>query len=332
MLHRAHLTALCGLSILVSSCQSCESSAFPEVGSFEQEAPPTRTLRILSDLPAGSLKEEAFDLPLRYVTRQALKESVKRPKLGESIILLASHAGTLVEAANQKPSYLRTLPSEVLLRVPPSLRSPYGRWVGWRVDRPLLVVHPTRIPTFALPRTLLQLEGFAQTHRVAWVPTAASSEAMVHSLLHYHEEEDTQRWLDAMYRHAQAFNSSKEALVAARTNRVDAFLSTHAATHAQTHARAKVPQALTLHPFAEDPQNCAINLSAIGVVSRRNVDRPALRLLQRLLSRKGQSLLATAQQRSPATYFEHCDAALLNPAEVLPHSDALSRILRARKR
>jgi len=114
---------------------------------------------------------------------------------------------------------LAPLPGSILSQIPPTDRSPTGRWVGVALRVSSLVYDSHLVGAAALPSSVLDLARPEWKGRVAIAPTDSDFPPLVGAVIATDGLAAARQWLDGLKRNAQIFQD-EEAVVAA-VNRGD---------------------------------------------------------------------------------------------------------------
>lgn len=158
--------------------------------------------------------ETGIDVKVRYggtseLAALLLEEAGRTP----ADVFIAQDAGAL--GALAAAGRLRTLPSEVLVRVGTAHRSPEGAWVGVTGRARTMVYNTDRLTEMEIPDTVFELSAPAWKGRVAWAPSNGSFQSFVTAMRVIHGDGPTREWLTGMVANDAKVYASNSAIVRA---------------------------------------------------------------------------------------------------------------------
>jgi len=218
------------------------------------------------------------------IANQILEEGTNSP----ADVYIGQDAGAL--GALAKAGVLRTLPSDVLERVPEHFKSPAGQWVGVSGRARVLVYNPQKLEELGLelPASILDLTKPEYKGLVGWAPANASFQSNVTALRVLQGDDVAAQWLaDMIANDAVSFGSSNGNLNAAvASGEITMGITNH---YYMFRMLAETPDAsIAQHFFPAGDPGSLINVAGAGVLTTS--DQPGLsqRFILYLLGRDAQ--------------------------------------------
>ncbi len=187
---------------------------------------------------------------------------------------------------------LKTLPPDILERVPASAQSEDGLWVGITARVRTLVYYPGRVAPGELPRSLRDLADARWKGRVGWSPTSGPTQTMITFMRADWGEEETRRWLEDMEENgAVKFDGHTSVVAAVNRGEVDAGLVNHYYAHRFRQEQGESVAVENHHLPEQGPGNLAM-ISGAGVLQSARNEGNAHAFLRYLLSAQAQAYFA----------------------------------------
>lgn len=221
-------------------------------------------------------------------------------------VYIAQDAGAL--GALAAAGRLRTLPSDILERVPAQFESAQGLWVGLSGRARALVYNTEMLGEDQLPASILDLTAPEWQGKVGWAPTNGSFQAQVTAMRLVLGDEQTRQWLEGMVANgAVGYDSNDSTVQAVIDGEVPAGLVNH---YYVLEFLEQIPDAtIAIHYFGGGDLGAMINVAGVGVVNTSQKPGLAQRLILYLLGSQSQQYFADETFEYPLT----ADAAA-NPA------------------
>ena len=123
---------------------------------------------------------------------------------------------------------LSALPTEMLNRVPKTMRSAAGSWVGLTGRARTIVYNTDNVTEADLPPDVAGLTAPEWRGRVGWAPSNASFQAMVTAMRSQWGQDKTREWLQGMMANdVKTFDSNAPIVAAVGSGEIDAGLVNH---------------------------------------------------------------------------------------------------------
>jgi iron(III) transport system substrate-binding protein len=192
---------------------------------------------------------------------------------------------------------LAVLPEGTLRRVPRRFRAPGKRWVGITGRARVVAYNTDTLSGRALPRTIW---GYTQPRwrgLVGVPPTNASFQAFVSAMRIRVGDDRTRDWLLALKANGVRFYTSNSRVVSAVASReIQVGFVNHYYVYQHRELRPNDPVAN--HFLGKNDPGALINVAGAGIVTGSSKRRPAVRLLNFLLSRGMQRFFSASPGRA----------------------------------
>jgi iron(III) transport system substrate-binding protein len=212
-----------------------------------------------------------------------------------SDVFFSQDAGALGAVAMR--GRLEVLPEGTLRRVPRRFRAPGKRWVGVTGRARVVAYNTDALSARALPRTIW---GYTQPRwrgLVGVPPTNASFQAFVSAMRIRVGDDRTRDWLLALKENGVRFYTSNARIVSAVASReIQVGFVNHYYVYQHRELRPNDPVAN--HFLGKKDPGALINVAGAGVVTGSANRRPALRLINFLLSRGMQRFFSSSPGRA----------------------------------
>ncbi len=229
------------------------------------------------------------------LANQILEEGANSP----ADIYFGQDAGAL--GALAKAGVLRTLPSDIMERVPAEFKAVDAMWVGISGRARVLVYNPARVEELglALPASMVDLAKPEYAGQVGWAPANASFQANITALRVLLGDDVAAQWLaDMVANGAVSYGSSNTNLNQAVANGEIAMgITNH---YYMFRILAENPEAsIAQHFFPAGDAGSLINIAGAGILTTS--DQPGLsqRLLLYLLGHDAQQYFADTTYEYP---------------------------------
>ena len=212
-------------------------------------------------------------------------------------VFFAQDAGALGAVA--EAGHFRTLPGEILNRVPERFRSPDGEWVGLS-GRARVVVYDTReITPDQLPTSIHGFTDSAWSGRLGWAPTNGSFQAFVTAMRQLEGDEAARAWLEGILANEpRVYEGNALMLQAVADGEIDAgFVNHYYLLQAKAEQGADFP--VGNHFLAGTDSGALVNVAGAGILTPTDAEPSARRFLEFLLSNESQAYFATETYEYP---------------------------------
>jgi iron(III) transport system substrate-binding protein len=189
---------------------------------------------------------------------------------------------------------LAKLPSTTLARTPSQFNSPVGDWVGVSARVSVIIYNPSLIKADQLPTSVLQLADPRYKGEVAFAPSESDVQPIVTAVLHAYGRARTLSWLAGVSANASGHEyPDNEAL----TNEVNRGAVAFGVINQYYWYRLRAELgASAMHSelafFAPHDPGYVLNVSGAGVLRCSSHAAEAQRLVDFLVSRQGQEIIA----------------------------------------
>jgi iron(III) transport system substrate-binding protein len=211
-------------------------------------------------------------------------------------VYIAQDAGAL--GALAAAGRLRTLPSDVLERVPAQFNSDEGMWVGLSGRARVLVYNTDFITPEQLPASILDLTNVQYQGMVGWAPPNGSFQAQVTAMRLLLGEDATRAWLEGMVANgAVAYESNDAIMQAVIDGEVTLGLVNHYYLFEFREQVADAP--IEIYYFPGGDLGSLVNVAGAGILNTS--DQPGLsqRLLLYLLGNNAQTYFSETTAEYP---------------------------------
>ncbi len=184
------------------------------------------------------------------------------------------------------------IPEDIVNRVNPQFRSPYGRWVGIS-GRARVVVYNTKSLTQAgLPNDIWDFTHPKWKGRIGWPPTNGSFQAMVTSMRVLWGEEKTRQWLKGIQaNNPKTYPKNTPIVAAAGAGEIDAGFVNHYYLLRFLQERGESFPARNYHPRGGGP-GALILVAGAGILETSKNKEAARRFIDFVLSPAAQQYFA----------------------------------------
>lgn len=293
-------TALLTAALLAATA-AVTATAGPE---SRERAKATTTLTVYSGRDERFVKP-AFDrfteltgieLRVRYGDSAQLAATLlEEGRNSPADVFFSQDAGALGAVAMK--GRLAVLPQSTLRRVPRRFRAPGRRWVGVTGRARVVAYNTDTLSARSLPKTIW---GYTQPRwrgLVGVPPTNASFQAFVSAMRIRVGEDRTRDWLLALKANDVRFYTSNARIVSAVASReIQVGFVNH--YYVYQHKELRPGDPVANHFLATKDPGALINVAGIGIVTGSSKTRPAVRLINYLLSRGMQRFFSTSPGRA----------------------------------
>jgi iron(III) transport system substrate-binding protein len=325
------LALLASTALLVAACGDDDGDAAPDTTTT---ATPTETTDGADDEPTGTLvvysgrseelvgpllelfeQETGIDVEVRYgdtaeMAGLILTEGDNSP----ADVYYGQDAGALGALASA--GRLVELPDDLLERVPASLRSTQGQWIGLSGRARVVVYNTDLLSEDDLPDSMLDFTDPEWNGRIGWAPTNGSFQAFVTALRVLEGEEAARSWLEGIVANSpEAYSNNTGIVEAVAAGEVEVGFVNHYYLYRYL---AENPEYTAANKFySGGDAGALINVAGAGIVDTSERQELALRFMEWLLS-------DTAQRYFAEQTFEIPVVDGVAPAAELPDLDSLT--------
>ena len=212
-------------------------------------------------------------------------------------VYFAQDAGALGAVADA--GLLEPLPAELLDRVPASLRSPDGEWVGLS-GRARVVVYDTReLSEDDLPDSIKEFTDPSWRGRLGWAPTNGSFQAFVTAFRLLEGDDAARAWLEGIVANEpRAYENNIQVVQAVADGEIDAGFVNHYYLLRFLDEQGEGFPARNHFMSGSDPGSL-VNVAGAGILASSEADALARRFLEFMLSDESQAYFADATNEYP---------------------------------
>jgi iron(III) transport system substrate-binding protein len=274
---------LAGLLLAASGCATAPPASITVYSG--------RTQELIGPLIERFESESGIQAEVRYgdtaeLAALLLEEGANTP----ADVYVAQDAGALGAVAG--PGQLRTLPEDLLARVPPALRSPAGQWVGISGRARVVVYDSRELAPAQLPATV---HGFTDPQwrgRLGWAPTNGSFQAFVTAMRVLEGDEAARTWLEGMQANEPvAYEGNTQIVQAVADGEIDAGFVNH---YYLLRFLAEQGESFPVrnHFLTGSDPGALINVAGAGILSSSDAESSARRFIEFLLHPDSQRYFA----------------------------------------
>jgi iron(III) transport system substrate-binding protein len=274
---------LAGLLLAASGCATAPPASITVYSG--------RTQELIGPLIERFESESGIQAEVRYgdtaeLAALLLEEGANTP----ADVYVAQDAGALGAVAG--PGQLRTLPEDLLARVPPALRSPAGQWVGISGRARVVVYDSRELAPGQLPATV---HGFTDPQwrgRLGWAPTNGSFQAFVTAMRVLEGDEAARTWLEGMQANEPvAYEGNTQIVQAVADGEIDAGFVNH---YYLLRFLAEQGESFPVrnHFLTGSDPGALINVAGAGILSSSDAESSARRFIEFLLHPDSQRYFA----------------------------------------
>lgn len=205
-------------------------------------------------------------------------------------VIFAQDAGAM--GALTTEDRLAELPTDLLQRVPPPLRSPDALWVGLSGRARVVAYNTENVSPDELPDSILDFTDPKWKGRIGWPPTNGSFQAFVTALRLTEGEEGARAWLEGIKANgARDYPNNITALEAVANGEVDvAFVNHYYLFRFLAEEGSDFP-ARNHYTKGGDP-GALVNVAGAGILTTSDKPDEARRFIDFMLSQKAQQYFA----------------------------------------
>lgn len=188
------LTSITVLLALIGTACSTSQKASPDDKLVIYSG---RSEKLVGAILTDFSTETGIEIEVKYgetaeLAATILEEGDKSP----ADIFFAQDGGAL--GAVEDAELFRTLPAEILDKVPTRFRSDTGGWVGTTGRLRVIGYRPDVTPVDTIPDRVIELTDPRWKGKVAWAPTNGSFQLFITAMRKTLGEDETKAWLEAM--------------------------------------------------------------------------------------------------------------------------------------
>lgn len=190
---------------------------------------------------------------------------------------------------------LAQVPAATLRAVPRAQSSPTGSWVAVSARAAVLVYNKANVTPADLPSSLLELASPRWKGKVAIAPGETDFQPLITSIARLRGNAAALAWLKAIKRNAKVLDENEQVVAAVNKGTVATGLIDH---YYWYRLRDEVGASRTksaLHYFAARDPGMLVDVSGAAVLKSSKHAADARRFLKYLVSKSGQTIIATSQ-------------------------------------
>jgi len=211
-------------------------------------------------------------------------------------LFFAQDAGAL--GALAAAGRLEVLPSHVLDRVDPRLRSPEGLWVGITARARVIAYNTELVPAEALPQSIWDLLDPRWRGQIGWAPTNGSFQAFVTALRVLEGDDRAEKWLRGMLANQPRSYANNRAIVdAVGRGEILLGLVNHYYLFQLLAQYGEDFPARNHHTRGD--AGAIVNVAGVGILDSSRNKEAALRLIEFLLSPETQQYFTNENAEYP---------------------------------
>src|SRR5688500_1950591 len=205
-------------------------------------------------------------------------------------VYFAQDAGALGAVA--EAGLLRTLPAEILGRVPERFRSPDGEWVGLSGRARVVVYDSREISAAEMPTSIHAFTDPAWSGRLGWAPTNGSFQAFVTALRVLEGDDAARAWLEGIQANEpRNYEGNALVLQAVADGEIDAgFVNHYYLLQAMAEQGADFP--VRNHFLAGADPGALVNVAGAGILASTEAEASARRFIEFMLNNESQEYFA----------------------------------------
>lgn len=212
-------------------------------------------------------------------------------------VYFAQDAGALGAVA--AAGHLRSLPNELLDRVPGRFRSPDGQWVGVSGRARVVVYDSREITAEEMPAGIEAFTDPAWKGRLGWAPTNGSFQAFVTAFRLLKGDDAARAWLEGIQANDPVrYNENALIVQAVADGEIDAgFVNHYYLLQAMAEQGAGFP--VRNHFLGASDPGALVNVAGAGILTATDAETSARRFMEFMLSNESQGYFATETYEYP---------------------------------
>ena len=258
-----------------------------------------RAEKLVGPLLAQFEKDSGVDVEVRYGDSAELAATLaEEDENSPAGLFYSQDAGALGAVAER--GLLETLPQELVGRVEARFRDDEGRWVGVSARARVLAYSTERLKHADLPQSVFELTGKRWKGKLGLPPSNASFQAFVSAMRVDVGDDRTREWLEAIDANdAKLYENNLQTIDAIANGEIDAGLVNHYYLYEIRRERGDVP--VENHFFRTGDPGSLVNTAGVGILKSGRGQGAARKLVEYLLSEKGQRYFADKTAEYPLT-------------------------------
>ena len=242
-------------------------------------------------------KESGVDLEVRYGDSAELAATLAEE--GENSpagLFYSQDAGALGAVAER--GLFTDLPGDLASRVEARFRDDEGRWTGVSARARVLAYSTERLKEADLPQSVFDLTDPRWKGKLGFPPSNASFQAFVSAMRVDVGDERAREWLEAIDRNdPKLYENNLQTIEAIQNGEVDAGLVNHYYLYEIRREQGDVK--VENHFFRTGDPGSLVNTAGVGILKSGDGQDAARRLVEYLLSEKGQRYFADKTAEYP---------------------------------
>lgn len=256
-----------------------------------------RAEKLVGPLLAQFEKETGVDLEVRYGDSAELAATLAEE--GENSpagLFYSQDAGALGAVAER--GLFTDLPGDLASRVEARFRDDEGRWTGVSARARVLAYSTERLEHADLPQSVFDLTDSRWKGKVGFPPSNASFQAFVSAMRVDVGDERTREWLEAIDANdPKLYENNLQTIEAIQNGEIDAGLVNHYYLYEIRREQGDVK--VENHFFRTGDPGSLVNTAGVGILRSGDDQEAARRLVEHLLSEKGQRYFADKTAEYP---------------------------------
>jgi iron(III) transport system substrate-binding protein len=258
-----------------------------------------RAEKLVGPLLAQFEKDTGVDVEVRYGDSAELAATLSEE--GENSpagLFYSQDAGALGAVAER--GLLEDLPQDLVGRVEARFRDDEGRWVGVSARARVLAYSTERLKEAELPQSVFDLTGERWKGKLGLAPSNASFQAFVSAMRVDVGDERAREWLEAIDAgDPKLYENNLQTVEAIDNGEIDAGLVNHYYLYEIRREKGDVP--VENHFFRTGDPGSLVNTAGVGILKSGKSQEAARKLVEYLLSEKGQRYFADKTAEYPLT-------------------------------
>ena len=242
-------------------------------------------------------KDTGVDVEVRYGDSAELAATLaEEGENSPASVFYSQDAGALGAVAER--GLLTDLPGDLASRVEARFRDDEGRWTGVSARARVLAYSTERVKEAELPQSVFDLTGERWEGELGFPPSNASFQAFVSAMRVDVGDERTREWLEAIDANdPKLYENNLQTIEAIENGDIDAGLVNHYYLYEIRREKGEVP--VENHFFRTGDPGSLVNVAGVGIVKSGDGQDAARRLVEYLLSEKGQRYFADRTAEYP---------------------------------
>ncbi len=264
---------------------------------------------LVQEMVAGFTKATGIAVTLRNGDDAELgNQLVQEGKASPADVFLTENSPSM--ALVDRAGLFSKVSATTTANVPAAYRPSTGDWTGWAARATVFAYNPAKVPSSALPASILDLATPQWKGRVGIAAGGADFQAIVSAVLSIEGPDKTKTWLDGLKTNAKVYQGNTAIMKAVNAGEVDSGVIYHyywAKDRAESGANSKSVELLY---FGKQDPGAFLSVSGAGVLASSTHQADAQKFVDYLTSKAGQQILA----KSTALEYAIASGVAPNPA------------------